>query len=52
MMNMAINTPNEFLLSVLEGLVDGILILNPQGELIFANTSATEQLRSGVPVKR
>ncbi len=43
MMNiMANTTPNDFLLSVLEGLVDGILILNPQGEVIFANTPATE----------
>ncbi len=41
-MNMALNTPNDFLLSVLEGLVDGILIVSPHGELIFANTPATE----------
>jgi DNA-binding CsgD family transcriptional regulator len=42
MMNMALNTPNDFLLSVLEGLVDGILLVSPHGELIFANTPATE----------
>ena len=41
-MNMALNTPNDFLLSVLEGLVDGILIVSPHGELIFANTPATQ----------
>lgn len=33
---------NPFLLSVLEGLVDGILILNLEGEALYANTPATE----------
>jgi DNA-binding CsgD family transcriptional regulator len=44
---------NPFLLSVLEGLVDGILILNAQGAPLYANTSATEitrQLDSETPV--
>ena len=41
-MNMALNTPSDFLLSVLEGLVDGILIVSPHGKMIFANTPATE----------
>ncbi len=33
---------NPFLLSVLEGLVDGILILNLEGEALYANTPASE----------
>ncbi|MBD2082192.1 LuxR family transcriptional regulator [Leptolyngbya sp. FACHB-17] len=41
-MNMPLNTPNDFLLSVLEGLVDGILIVSQQGQLLFANTPGAE----------
>jgi DNA-binding CsgD family transcriptional regulator len=33
---------NSFLLSVLEGLVDGILILSPDGNLMYANSPATK----------
>jgi DNA-binding CsgD family transcriptional regulator len=33
---------NHFFTSVLEGFVDGILILNLQGEFIYANTPATQ----------
>lgn len=51
--NFGSQVENPFLLSVLEGLVDGILILNPQGEALYANTPATEiahQLNSETPV--
>lgn len=40
--NFGSQVANPFLLSVLEGLVDGILILNPQGEALYANTPAAE----------
>lgn len=40
MINMAIQ--NHFLLSVLEGLVDGILILSSNGDLVYANTPASQ----------
>ncbi|MBW4537672.1 MAG: hypothetical protein KME43_00850 [Myxacorys chilensis ATA2-1-KO14] len=33
---------NRFLLSVLEGLVDGILMINVDGDLMYANSCATE----------
>jgi DNA-binding CsgD family transcriptional regulator len=42
MMNMSfLESSNHFFTSVLEGFVDGILILNLQGEFIYANTPAT-----------
>jgi DNA-binding CsgD family transcriptional regulator len=40
-MNMSSLENNHFLISVLEGFVDGILIVNPEGELVFANTPGT-----------
>lgn len=42
MMNMTHNLSDNFLLSVLEGLVDGILILNAQGKILYANTPAIQ----------
>ncbi|NDJ18384.1 helix-turn-helix transcriptional regulator [Myxacorys almedinensis A] len=36
---------NRFLLSVLEGLVDGIMMLNADGELMYTNSRATEICR-------
>lgn len=40
-MNMSPLEDNHFLTSVLEGFVDGILILNLQHELVYANTPGT-----------
>lgn len=41
-MNMSsLENSNHFLTSVLEGFVDGILILNVRGEFIYANTPAS-----------
>jgi DNA-binding CsgD family transcriptional regulator len=42
MMNMTYNVSDSLLLSVLEGLVDGILILKRSGEVLYANTPATQ----------
>jgi DNA-binding CsgD family transcriptional regulator len=42
MMNMTYNVSDSLLLSVLEGLVDGILILKSSGEVLYANTPATQ----------
>lgn len=44
-MTIMFKTP-RFLLSVLEGLVDGVLMLHPNGEILYANSPATEICRS------
>lgn len=41
-MNKTFDVPNDFLLSVLEGLVDGILILDADGTILYANSPATK----------
>ncbi len=44
-MKIMFKTP-RFLLSVLEGLVDGVLVLHPNGDILYANTPATDIVRS------
>lgn len=42
-MNMnSLENPHQFFTSVLEGFVDGILILNLNGDFVYANTPATQ----------
>ena len=42
MNNMTPNVPDNFLMSVLEGLVDGILILSEAGKVLYANSPAAQ----------
>lgn len=50
-MNKTLDVPNDFLLSVLEGLVDGILILQADGTILYSNSPATEICQNLSPTK-